>query len=251
MLKFGKKESLFYCNLCRTTLKDPVILPCGGNACKIHTEEINKVKCVFCSENHKAPQNGFPSNENLNNQIDNSRISLDFSKFNDYRTRLANLNKNLKEYEEIKNYPDNYIFEYFKELIMQVDLRRETLINDIHQYSDQLIQNIEKLKEECLAKPKITQKAEEKKDEIKSKLDHLNSTFSLLEMDEVKHEEITSWKLSAEVREFLEPALEKYKRNLQGDKYYKLTTSEIKLENIFGKLMSFDYDVERIQVNNI
>ncbi len=54
-------------------------------------------------DNHKTPQNGFPSNKSLKNLLDlkANRISLNFSKFNDYRTTLADLNTKLKELEEI------------------------------------------------------------------------------------------------------------------------------------------------------
>ena len=49
-------------------------------------------------------------------------------------------------------------------------------------------------------------------------------------------EEILSKKRSKEVSELLEPVLEKYKLELQGNKEYTLTASEIKVENIFGSL---------------
>jgi hypothetical protein len=98
-----------------------------------------------------------PSNKIVKNQLDLeiNKINLGFSQFNEYHVILRELNENLKEIEAIRKDPENYIHEYFRELTRQVDLRRETLIEDIHKYSDELIQKIEKLKQECLAKSRV------------------------------------------------------------------------------------------------
>ena len=54
-----------------------------------------------------------------------------------------------------------------------------------------------------------------------------------------------------EVSELLEPALKEYKAELQGDKYYKLIKSEVKLESLFGSMDCFEYDIGNTKVNII
>ena len=88
-------------------------------------------------------------------------------------------------------------------------------------------------------------------DAIKTKLDNLNSMFGWLEMDDSRLDEIMSRKLSNEVSELLEPALKEYKAELQGDKYYKLIKSEVKLESLFGSIDCFEYDIGNTKVNII
>ena len=73
-------------------------MPCGETVCKAHTADISKGKCMFCSEIHKAPQHGFPSNKFVENQLDLevNEINLNFSQFNDYNKIFRDLNRILK-----------------------------------------------------------------------------------------------------------------------------------------------------------
>ncbi len=71
----------------------------------------------------------------------------------------------------------HFITEYFGELSRQVDLRRETLIEDIHKYSDELIQKIEKLKQDCVAKSNEETKITDVLDTTKAKINDFFSSF--------------------------------------------------------------------------
>ena len=68
---------------------------------------------------------------------------------------------------------DNHIYEYFAELTKQVDLRRERLIEGIHDYLAELIQQIETLKHECMTKSKPAKNL----DEIKTELANWNQVW--------------------------------------------------------------------------
>jgi len=151
----------------------------------------------------------------------------------------------MKEMEAIRNDPENYIYEYFGELTNQVDLRRETLIGEIKKYSDELIQKIEKHRQDCVAKSKKTTKVTEVLETIKSKMKELNSMFNSLEIDDKKLEEIMSKKKSNELNELMAPVLRQIKFELQGEKYHKFITEE----NIFGTLCCSDFDIDNIKVN--
>jgi len=73
--------------------------------------------------------------------------------------------------------------------------------------------------------------------------------FNSLEIDDIKLEEIMSQKKSKELSDFLGPVLKQYKFELQKNKYYKLVKNEIKMENVFGSLSCFVYDIDNIKVN--
>jgi len=242
MFQLEKLNALFNCQICHGVLVDPILLPCGETVCKAHTEEINKGKCISCSGTHTVPKEGFPKNRIVKHQLDLkvNEINLNFSQFKDYNKIIRDLNKNLKEIETIRKDPENYISEYFGELTRQVDLRRETLIEDIHKYSDELIQKIERLKQDCVAKSNEETKITDVLDTAKAKINDLNLMFNSLEIDDIKLEEINSQKKSKEIKDLVRPALNQYMLELQCKKYYKLVTNEIKLEDFFGSLSCFD-----------
>jgi len=168
-----------------------------------------------------APKEGFLENMFAKNLLEN-KIHLNFSQFDEYNKIFQDLNRNLKEIELIRNDPVNYIAEYFGELTRQVDLRRETLIEDIHKYSDKLIQKIEKLKQDCVVKSKNAMKTSE---------------------------DMISQKKSKEMSDLMGPVLKQFKFELQGKKYYKLLTNKIKMKNVFGSLGFFDFDINNMKVN--
>jgi len=207
---------------------------------------------MFCSEIHKPPKNGFPANKFAKNQLELNvnKINQNFSQFNNYKKIIEDLNKKLKEAETIRQQPEYYIDEYFGELTHQVDLRRETLIEDIHNYSNELIQKIEKLKQECVAKSKKAANTTESIDSIKTKLNQLNSMFESLAMDDLMHEEIVLQKRSKEVGELIKPVVDKYKFDLQGNKYYKLNKFQVKLEEVFGTLDCTDHETDNFDIKN-
>jgi len=251
MFQLEKINDLFNCKICEDVLVDPIILPCGETVCKAHTDQISKEKCLLCSETHLVPKKGFLENRIVKNLLEKraNKINLNFSQFNDYNKIIQDLNTNLKKIEAIQSDPHNYIAEYFGELTRQVDLRRETLIEDIHKYSDEIIQNIEKLKQDCVVKSKESSKITDELETIKAKINDLNSTFNSLEIDDIKLEEIMSQKKSKELSDLMGPVLEKYKFELHGKNYYKLIKDEIKMENVFGSLSCFDFDIDNMPVN--
>lgn len=97
-----------------------------------------------------------------------------------------------------------------------------------------------------MSKSKKATKTIETIDSIKAKLDHLHSMFGSIKMDDLKLEEILSKKRSKEVSELLEPVLEKYKLELQGNKEYTLTKSEIKIE--FGSLNAVNFEIRKVSI---
>ena len=244
--------SIFNCDFCQKLLENPISLPCGETVCKSHTKEITQAKCIFCSDNHQVPQNGFPANKMVQKQLDLNlnKINQNFSQFNDYKRIIEDLNKKLREIEVMHKDPDNYIYEYFNELIRQVDVRRDTLFEGIQKYSETVIEGIEKLKADCMAKAKKATRNTKNIDEIKAKLTTVNSMFNSLEMSDTKHEEIMTQKRSKEIGELIRPVLEQFKLELQGYKKYKLKTVQVEIKNVFGSLDCEDIvNIQNIKVN--
>jgi len=251
MSKFDKINSLFNCQICHHILQDPIFLPCSKTVCRTHSEDISREKCEFCGKFHPVPEDGFPVNELVKSLLEFqlNKINLNFAQYNHYKVIIEDLNKELKLIEAIRNDPESYISDYFSDLTREIDLRREILIRDIQEYSDELIKKIAVLREECLLKSKEKTKITESIDEVKEKIVSLNARFDSLEMDDRNHEEIMSQKESREVQKLIEPLLKDYKFELQGNKCYKLDTNEmLNLEKIFGSLNDFDYGIENDKV---
>ncbi len=252
MLKLDM-NSLFNFQLCQHILEDPVVLPCGETVCKSHAKDMCLEKCKLCSETHQVPQNGFLPNKFAKNQLDlrGNRMIQNFTQFNEFKVEVDNLNKKLKEIEAIRQAPGYYIHEYFGELSRQVDLRRETLIDEIHQRSSQLLQQIKNLKAECVGNCKKATETTDSIDAIKTELNDLNSAFDSQEMDDVKFEKIPQRK-AKEINELIKPVLNQFKLDLQGKKEYKLKAFEFNLKDLFGSLscLDFDFDIQKITVNN-
>ena len=90
-------------------------------------------KYVFCSKNHPIPENGFIPNKITRRQLEVhlNTININFPQFHDLKKIVKDLNISLKEIELIRADPSNFIYEYFKELNRQVDIRRDTIIHEV------------------------------------------------------------------------------------------------------------------------
>ena len=74
------------------------------------------------------------------------------------KTELKPIDEAINEIEKMKNDSDNYIYNYFQEIINQVDLRRENLKLVIDNYSEEMITNIKKVQTDCRSIDKKTNK---------------------------------------------------------------------------------------------
>jgi len=248
MFKLNEIQSLFICPICKTTFQDPVTLTCGKTVCKQHCEEIIKDDCQFCNEKHSIPKNGFIVNEIINTQLELhvDKINMSFPQYEDYKKTLEDLNKGLKEVETSMNNQESYLSDYFGEITRQVDLRRETVIEDIHDYSNKIIQNINNIKEECLEKSKTSLKIKENIQTFKDKLKILNDMFNSLDMDDNKFKELLTQKQLDEAQRLIQPLLNDCKLECH-KKFYKLETNDIQLNKFFGSIIGYDFDHEKIK----
>ena len=127
---------------------------------------------------------------------------------------------------------ENYITEHFHELNRQIVLKREKLQLEIHNHSNQLIEQIELAQQECLIAAKAKSPITDNVQVCKTELNALYNVFDSFEIDGKKCEEIL---LNATaLKQRLEPTMENYKRELLKYQVFQFTTHDIKIEKIFG-----------------
>ena len=178
-------------------------------------------------------------------------VNHSFGKFNDLKKIVQDLNKGLKEIEVLRDDPENYIYEYFKEFNRQVDIRRDMIIIEVEQYSNELIQKIDVIHKECSAKVTTKTKTTDCVENCKAKLEELNGIFNTFEIDNNKYEEILTQR-SKELENLLNPLERDYKSCILGNKCYKIDLSDLKIDQVFGSLqISDDLKVINIFINKI
>jgi len=100
-----------------------------------------------------------------------------------------------------------------------VDLRRDTLIRDIEEYSNEIIEKINKLRQECLESSSRQLKAAEVVlDACKLEMNEQRDKLDSFEMYDKKFEEVLT--KSKALQEGLYPLVEIYKFVLRGNKSY-------------------------------
>ena len=103
----------FKCNLCNKVLQSPIILPCGETICekdlKILYINAKVFQCFLCDEEHQQPKKGFPSNRNLQTQLDLQVNKIDLSKnhpkYDECKKIFREIEENTKETDLILRDP--------------------------------------------------------------------------------------------------------------------------------------------------
>ena len=246
MYKLDKLNTILKCKLCFHLLHDPILLPCGKTICKSHSSEVNESQCPLCPETHVMPGKGFPMNEVAQEmlEIELNKLNINFSQFDECKLLIRELKVSLDGLETLEIDPAYYITEHFQELNRHVDLRREKLLLEIHNRSNQLIEEIEIAHKECLAAVNVKSPISDNIKVCKPELEALHGAFDSFEIDGKKWQEILV--KSTALKQRLGPMIEKYKRELLINQTFQLSTNEIKIDQIFG---SFEIKGVFISVN--
>ena len=156
MSKVEEFKDTFKCNFCKRKLDMPIILPCGETICRkdLPSFFINANKCSFCDEAHEQLEKGFPSNKNIQKLLDLQVDQLNFCqnhiRYKECKSNLNDLEKKLQEIHLIEKNPENFVHDYFENIINQVVAQRETVIEQVHFHSEKTIETIRKTRDECL-----------------------------------------------------------------------------------------------------
>jgi hypothetical protein len=141
------------CKICQKYYLNPILLPCRNNICEEHinkqTKDINaqSYKCELCSQDHEIPENGFivnePFIEMMNTNVHLDEITIAAKRLVDH---LENSNKKI---DLIEKDPEDFIYSYFSNEKNKVDLKRETLFAKINDISDEMINKIKQMENDC------------------------------------------------------------------------------------------------------
>ena len=155
MYKLDKIKSLFDCDTCNSLLVDPITLPCGNNVCHKHLDKLVPKAgfiCERCHGNHTVPEEGFKVNKQIRKALDIefSNLEVSFASYDHCKTKLEEARKSVAEIKALEENPDSYIHEYFSNIKIQVDIRREDLKFKIDKCSDDIIQYVENAQSELI-----------------------------------------------------------------------------------------------------
>ena len=135
-----KIKRIFDCKLCDKQLSECILLPCGDSVCKMHIKNVQKIRCLSCSNEHEVPTDGFPLNKVANQLIESNFHKLDFGNdFNDAEKACLKLEERLKLLFKIFEKPCEYFSQFFKKMIQAFDLKREEIKLENHKYAENLI----------------------------------------------------------------------------------------------------------------
>jgi hypothetical protein len=240
MHKLDKILDWFKCGYCQKQFEEPVIVPCLETICRKDLISLlngqNSFQCPFCNNEHKKPIDDFHIDRRTQKMMDLEINKLNFedniSNFAKCKNELSFINEKIADIDKILNDPNNYIYEYFEQIINQVDSQREYLKQAIDIHSEEMINNIKQIRKD--------HKIFEEKDEIisqdlnlyKESLSQLKQEFDVININETKIKEIleSSEKLKIQTVN----KLNELKYMLLENKSYKFDPIEINISSFFG-----------------
>ena len=155
------------------------------------------------------------------------KISLDEDMFS-----IENAKKLANKIDFVQKNAETYINEYFQDVIIDVDLRREILKAEIDKYSDELIESLKKKQKDSIDISKESNELKEKIDNSKIELDELIEQICDINIKmKVKNIDEKFSNLKVE----FENNLAKYKSLLTENKL-SLSLYEIPIQKVFGEL---------------
>jgi len=155
------------------------------------------------------------------------KISLDEDMFS-----IENAKKLANKIDFVQKNAETYINEYFQDVIIDVDLRREILKAEIDKYSDELIESLKKKQKDSIDISKESNELKENIDNSKIELDELIEQICDINIKmKVKNIDEKFSNLKVE----FENNLAKYKSLLTENKL-SLSLYEIPIQKVFGEL---------------
>ena len=116
---------------------------------------------------------------------------------------MNKLSEKLEEIESLVKSPDLFIYEHFKKIRNEIDLKTETMIKEIEDQREEYIKKLKVLEEECKIKLQETETKEHLNElilSIQKNFDQLNQNVNKLSQQESKADEI-KLKVADEIKE--------------------------------------------------
>ena len=130
---------------------------------------------------------------------------------------------NVFSIESLEQHAEDYIYGYFEDIKRKVDLRRQDVIQKIHNYSDEIIKSIKSTQSNCL---ELSKGINQLTIEVEKSKRNLNG---LIEKFKIKQQNVMF------LKEDLAKILKEYYESLLDFKKYSFDFSEIPIKNIFGE----------------
>ena len=231
------------CNLCECFFESAIILPCFETMCLKHVEELKsgygglneEIKCHFCGEQHQIPRNGFANNKQVTGMIQLEYHKIELSKSSLANDLCKKIDEIIAKYENLNKEPENYIQDYFQELINQIDLRREEIKLDIDEWHEERLEEIQKYKTECLEK--LNKEVPLNNDQIIKEFKGKSQSWKeKLKISEIIKKEFSHEKIEKDLRSDIATIKQKiaeYKENLlRGNTYEFEDTTPFSTEDL-------------------
>jgi hypothetical protein len=154
-------------------------------------------------------------------------ISTFLEMFSDYKFSIEDAKNLVNKIDFIEKNAESYKFEYFQNVIRDVDLRREMLKDHIDNYSDELIESLKQKQKDCFKDTsKQTEKIEKSKIELDELIKKTNGYRTKIKDFDEKF---------LELKEEFEANLAKYK-NIPTEPQLSFNFHEIPIQDVFGVL---------------
>ena len=174
-------SSAFICDFvgCKKYFKEPITLPCGDTVCKEHVNHLEtSFKCPICTKEFIILEEGFCVNRKINALIkENSHLTGQYKEVKDMFDKLEKLIGTFEKSNSAN--PQLYIHEYFAAIRNKIDLHREQMLDSIQKRSEELLNKLKEMEQECYQNEVKIEKInlkKEKKDEVNSFSEQLRLT---------------------------------------------------------------------------
>jgi uncharacterized protein YutE (UPF0331/DUF86 family) len=168
-------NQLLKCEQCNQRYIQPRNLPCGESICTNCLENlieeqsaklIGKLKCCYCSEEHDIPKRGFPISKKLEMLLETKPNQIYRSKaVEELEKHLRNINSELNALKSTLDNGIEKIRERCSLLKHQIQIRAESLIDNINKLNDEMQQEIDKYEKECIESFEMNTDTKEKLNE--------------------------------------------------------------------------------------
>jgi hypothetical protein len=169
---------VFICDFagCNKCFKEPITLPCGDTVCKEHINSHDTTfTCQICAKEFIIPEEGFSINRKINAFIrKNSHLTGQQREVKDLFDKLERMINNFTKSNSAN--PQLYIHEYFAAIRNKIDLHRDQMIDSIQKRSEELLNKLKDVEQECYQNEKKLEKTnfkEQNEDEMKNVFEKL------------------------------------------------------------------------------
>ncbi len=156
-----------------------------------------------------------------------SKINSVYEMFDEDKFSIENAKNLANRIDFVQKNAESYINQYFQDVIIDVDLRREILKAEIDKYSDELIESLKQKQKDCFKDTsKLTEKIEKSKIELNELIKKTNGyRTQIKDFDE----------RFLELKEEFETNLAEYK-NILTENHLSFNFHEMTIQDLFGVL---------------